>query len=749
MGSPLAGETVISESPFIPSRRWQTVAESIARLPLAEVAIGVAFLLSALAAIAATRSTGGAAMIWPANAVAAALLIRMPRVRWVIAAGALICAGVLANTVGAGDPIALAAAMAGVNLAEIGLTTWVFRRVARFPIPNITVIQSVQMLVLFAAVIPLATAFLGGSVIHAGLGVPLWPATRDWWASTAVGACLLGPPICLYSSASAKRLLSGKFLPQNLALVLMCLIGTYVAVRFLRFPFAVIGVPLMLVAFRVGGFGAAALSALCGLEIIGLWVHGIIPPGTGVLENATVVTGLPLVALAAILLPPTAVGLATDARRTAIRALRLNERRFRESLEHSPSGVALADLDGMWTTTNAALQKMLGYTGAELQAMSANALAHQDDRADITRRMQQLRLGETKSYEAERRFRHKDGSWIWVRAIVSLVRDEDGQPLHYIGQIESVEARRRAERALAEEHQRLMTTLRAIADAVISVDAGTGITYINAAAEELLGQSSQHIEGRRLDEVVVLTDARTLRPSATTVGRCVARGEVVRRDEFCVLHRPDGGVRFVTEVASPIFNAEGHVVGTVLVLRDASSARERDRELSHRAAHDDLTGLVNRFEFERRMQEVVDRARHVERQATVLVVDLDRFKAVNDAGGHAAGDAVLRRVGEVLMSKVRQSDTVARVGGDEFAIVLDRCGPDRARAIARQILAALNPLAVECNGATHTVGASVGLATISEHYDGVAGWIAAADRACYEAKRDGRGQVRIAQVAAA
>jgi diguanylate cyclase (GGDEF)-like protein len=144
-----------------------------------------------------------------------------------------------------------------------------------------------------------------------------------------------------------------------------------------------------------------------------------------------------------------------------------------------------------------------------------------------------------------------------------------------------------------------------------------------------------------------------------------------------------------------------------------------------------------------------DRARFLILPATLLAVDLDRFKAVNDGGGHAAGDAVLRRVVEVLRESIRNKDTVARLGGDEFAVVLEKATPERARAVAFQIQRVLNPLLVEWNGQTHAVGASLGVATITNGYESTEAWMAAADAACYEAKRTQRGQVRFAQPTAA
>jgi diguanylate cyclase (GGDEF)-like protein len=260
-----------------------------------------------------------------------------------------------------------------------------------------------------------------------------------------------------------------------------------------------------------------------------------------------------------------------------------------------------------------------------------------------------------------------------------------------------------------------------------------------------MGQSLEDIEGRRFYDVVAMTDPRTSRIAQTALGKCLESGEVVRPSEVVLLHRPDGGLRYVSKVATPLLGQNDRVTGAVLVLRDATETYERDCRLSHLATHDVLTGTCNRFEFERRLQVLFDRARFLILPATLLAVDLDRFKAVNDGGGHAAGDAVLRRVAEVLRSFVRNKDTVARLGGDEFAVVLEKATPERARAVAFQIQRVLNPLLVEWNDKTYAVGASLGVATISQDYENIAAWMAAADSACYEAKRSQRGQVRFAE----
>ena len=159
---------------------------------------------------------------------------------------------------------------------------------------------------------------------------------------------------------------------------------------------------------------------------------------------------------------------------------------------------------------------------------------------------------------------------------------------------------------------------------------------------------------------------------------------------------------------------------------------------------DPLTGLSNRAEFEERLRTVFGRARHLDRPAAVMAIDLDRFKAVNDAAGHAAGDAVLCKVAEACRLALRLSDIVGRLGGDEFAIILDNCSEDRATDIGQQILQALNPLEFEWKGSRYTIGASIGLAMNRDMADEKS-WLDAADKACYIAKRDGRGLLRIAE----
>jgi diguanylate cyclase (GGDEF)-like protein/PAS domain S-box-containing protein len=710
--------------------------------PVAEVLLGVGLFVAACISILLTRVPGGIALFWPGSAIAGAILIRLPRVRWVAATASVFLAISFATVLVAHRPWAIAATLSAVNLIEVGLMVVAFRFVWKLPYPNITIEHAALMTALYGICIPGATACLGGLMLHLLYATSWLTGTQQWWSSHAIGACLLGPPIILFSLKDLKRLTRLRFLTENLLALLVGLVGCYLTVRFVRFPFVCISLMLIVAAFRLGGFGASLMSLAFGLLITNLWIAGIRPMGLEPhLNTHGTLLGLPVIAFLATVMPPIAVGLGSDARRAAARSLRVSERRFRESMAHSPIGMLIAELDGRWTYTNLALQKMLGYSEEEFREMPPGGPSKTDEWKEGKGRMDTLLSGAVDHYDITRRFRHKDGRWLWTHVAVSLTRDEDGAPLHIIAQIESLEARQLAEQTLAAERERLTTTLGAISDAVITTDADTRIGYINAAAQTLLGLELEVVANRKVYEVIHLVDPRTSRSAANLISQGSVHGRTLRRDQPCLLHRADGTVCWVSDVVSPIVDSAGGVSGMVLVFRDASQEVIRDRDLQHRAMHDSLTGLSNRIEFQERLREAFVKSRHLGRPAAVVAVDLDRFKAVNDTGGHAAGDAILRQVANACRGAVRASDTVARLGGDEFAVILENCGAANADQIARQLLQALNPVAIEWDGRSYSVNASLGLAMTADDMIDEKSWLASADQACYQAKRTGRGQL--------
>ncbi len=720
-------------------------ARSLQDFPAGEAAIALLYGLAAVAVGRFTRAMDGVALLGPADALAAAALLRLSRPSWPRALLLLFAAAGLAEALCGAHGLAAAIGGATTRVLDVALMAGAVRRVGRYDFPRVSLTQASTATLLFAVLAPGLAAVAGGLVDRlVGSNVSFRTDLQLGWSSASLGACLIAAPILMSSDVAWRRLLRPRFLALNLLLLVGYVVGVYLAMRFMTLPFVLIGMAMMIAAYPLGGFGTAVLSSACGLTMVALWFAGIRPASLLAAQSVTSLAGFPVIGLFTMLLPPIAVGIGTDERREIARALRASERRFRDSIEHSPIGMLIVDLDGVWTYANAALQKMLGYTEEELRAMPFGGPSDPQDRGDSVDRRRRLLHGEFTSYEVERRFRHKDGHWVWTHSAVSLVRDEDGGPRHLVVQIESIEDRRHAEAKFAEERQRLKVTLSKIADAVVTTDSQTRITYLNDSAAALMGINADYAVNRRLDEVIHLTDAATGRRAPNLLARCLIHGKTYQRETPALLHRPDGSVMHIVDVISPVIDGDGIVAGTVVLFRDASSDVARSKDLHFRATHDPLTGLANRTLFTERLRETFTQSAHLSTPAVLIAIDLDRFKAVNDSGGHAAGDAVLRRVADVLRTHVRTADTVARLGGDEFAMILPNCPMEAAVTIAGDLARELNPLAADWDGSRYEIGASLGIASRRDDMRDATDWLATADEACYIAKRDGRGRVSVA-----
>jgi diguanylate cyclase (GGDEF)-like protein len=192
---------------------------------------------------------------------------------------------------------------------------------------------------------------------------------------------------------------------------------------------------------------------------------------------------------------------------------------------------------------------------------------------------------------------------------------------------------------------------------------------------------------------------------------------------------------------SPIHSPDGEIEGGVLVIRDVTEAREMQRKLVWQADHDGLTGIMNRRAFEERVTRALNSKRASEYPLSLLFIDLDHFKQVNDSAGHAAGDELLKQLGKLMQSRIRENDVLARLGGDEFAIMLTACPNDMAEKIATVVRDSVANLNFVWESATYQVGASIGVVHVPPQWATLDECMAAADAACYKAKHNGRNEI--------
>ena len=304
----------------------------------------------------------------------------------------------------------------------------------------------------------------------------------------------------------------------------------------------------------------------------------------------------------------------------------------------------------------------------------------------------------------------------------------------------NVTEQKRLERKLHEERELAQVTLHSIGDAVITTDAAGMVTYLNPVAEEFTGWAQSKAQGLPLSEVFIILNEHTRELVESPVTRMLREGKTVGTANHTILVAKDGTERGIDDLAAPIRDREGTLIGTVLIFHDVTRIRQLARQLTWQAEHDDLTGLVNRRRFEQELEDVL---RPRQKSGVLCYLDLDRFKLINDSCGHLAGDHLLQQIANILNQQVRESDTVARLGGDEFAILLRECSLTVAHRITRLMCQRVQSLRFVWEGQTFSVGASIGIVAITSDSHSVTEVMAAADAACYAAKAAGRNQVHI------
>jgi diguanylate cyclase (GGDEF)-like protein/PAS domain S-box-containing protein len=429
-------------------------------------------------------------------------------------------------------------------------------------------------------------------------------------------------------------------------------------------------------------------------------------------------------------------------RRYAAEALRASESKFRGLYESVLEGVYQSTPEGKVLAVNPAFVKILGFGSAEeIYALPGAASLYWDPNARIAFVQELERAGAM--YSAESVLRRRDGAQVVVLESARVVRDEQQRVVAFEGTIADITERKRVEQAIFEEKERAQVTLQSIGDAVITTDREGRIEYLNPVAEQLSGWRGAEARGETIMTVLRLRDEVTHQEIENPLLRCLREDKLVNFGEHSVLVNRLGQDIAIQNSAAPIRDREGRTVGAVVVFRDVTKERRLKRALSFQASHDALTGLINRREFDNRLQTALQSARDGEGTHALLYVDLDQFKVVNDTCGHSAGDRLLRDVTALLQLHVRAADLIARLGGDEFGILVQHCSLEQALRIADQIRQAVRDYRFTWEQNTASIGASIGLVEINGDSDSVASLMSAADIACYAAKDAGRNRVHV------
>jgi diguanylate cyclase (GGDEF)-like protein/PAS domain S-box-containing protein len=362
---------------------------------------------------------------------------------------------------------------------------------------------------------------------------------------------------------------------------------------------------------------------------------------------------------------------------------------------------------------------------------------HADDMARVTGAWRRALAGRT-PFECDFRICRPDGEVRHLRTQGEVMRDPDGTALRAAGASWDVTERERLARRFAEERERLRITLNSIGDAVICTDMAALVTFVNPTAERLTGWPAGEANGRPLDEVMHLVEQESGRSADNPANHCLRSAGTVTRETGIFLASRTGAAYDIGFSAAPIRAADGSFAGSVIIFNDVTELRESEKMIAHSARRDALTGLPNRTTFISKLNEALAEAREGKRIHVLCFIDLDRFKAVNDTGGHAAGDALLNEIAKLLALTCSGRDMPARLGGDEFALLLRDCSIWNAEAIAQQLIASISNLNFVWHEHVFRIGASIGATAIGRDAPDLNEVLHQADKACYAAKQAGR-----------
>ncbi len=430
-------------------------------------------------------------------------------------------------------------------------------------------------------------------------------------------------------------------------------------------------------------------------------------------------------------------------RKRAEQALRESEENLRTLAGNANDGIVV-HIRGRIMFANRCLGEIMGYEAAELLGRHTGEFFHPDEYDKINRRFHSQPQSANVPKQYETTIIRKDGAEAPVE-ITAAPTVWQGQPA-LIVIVRDIASRKLAEAELFREKERVLVTLQSIGDGVITTDVEGRIDYLNPVAEELTGWSSAQANGQPLTRVFQVKDENTHKPLPDPVQRCLSeRRSINFPDNTLLMHR--GGYReFSIEItASPIRNHADEVIGAVLVLHDVTTLRNMARQMAWQARHDPLTGLINRGEFEVRLEQAIETARSGHTQHALCYLDLDQFKIVNDTCGHIAGDELLKQLTAHLQMRVRETDTLARLGGDEFGILLEHCPIDEASETAETLREVVKKFRFAWEEKVFEIGASIGVVPITTDSGSIVDVLSAADSACYVAKDHGRNRIHVYQ----
>jgi|GEM_PF-807705 len=377
------------------------------------------------------------------------------------------------------------------------------------------------------------------------------------------------------------------------------------------------------------------------------------------------------------------------------------------------------------------------HLGAAIQLLITQAVPAQNNVMEVLGKLQDLQHKAARNIARKNQQQLQDAYYI-ILTLASLAL--------ITGVIIAVYVTRhstRTEQHLFLEKELAQVTLHSIADAIITTDQKGNIKHINPNAEKLTGWPRSKAQGQEIGHVFNVSNSKNNNYGPNPITATLTHGKIAINESESTLLNSSGDEYAIEYSSAPIIDQNNNIHGAVIIFRDVTEIRTLTHQLSYQASHDSLTGLINRREFERRLDQALNNARAEHQLHVLLYLDLDLFKIINDTCGHAAGDELLKQLSAKLRDVLRESDVLARLGGDEFGVLLESCPVNKATQIAESLRETVHDTRFIWDDKSFEIGVSIGLVPIIATSGTLSDILSEADTACYEAKDQGRNRIHI------